>query len=191
MSAETVPEWLVTPPGGWTADDLDRLPPEAPRCEVLDGALIVISPQRKFHSVAMGKLFNALYAAAPEGWQVTQEMTVRIDEWNRAEPDLVVAYPGVAENPDRTSYEPDEVALAVEIQSPESAFQDRVSKPKKYARAGIPHYWLIDDVKGAAIVHVFALQKAGRKYTEMAVERVKLTVEEPFPVTVDVNRLYP
>lgn len=45
LSAEPLPDWFMPPPGGWTADDLDRLPPEAPQhIELIDGALIVVSP---------------------------------------------------------------------------------------------------------------------------------------------------
>ncbi|WP_421915005.1 hypothetical protein [Nonomuraea polychroma] len=43
----TLPTWFYPgPPGGWTADMLDHLPPEAPRhIELIDGSLIVRSPQ--------------------------------------------------------------------------------------------------------------------------------------------------
>jgi Uma2 family endonuclease len=191
MSAEAVPEWLVTPPGGWTADDLDRLPPEAPRCEVLDGALIVMSPQRDFHSVAMFKLNAALYAEAPTGWQVRQEMTIRINRRNRPEPDLVVAYPNVPLDRDRTSYLPEQVALAIEIMSPESVRRDRVVKPHKYARAGIPHYWLIEDEPSGPALRRFELNDASRHYRQVAIEREKFDVAQPFPLTIDVQRLYP
>ncbi|MET7302887.1 hypothetical protein [Embleya sp. NPDC005575] len=46
------PPWMYPPNGThWTADDMDRLPPEAPRhAELIDGALIfMLSPQRIFH----------------------------------------------------------------------------------------------------------------------------------------------
>jgi len=43
----SLPEWLYPgPDGGWTADDLDALPPDAPRrIELIDGALVLMSPQ--------------------------------------------------------------------------------------------------------------------------------------------------
>jgi Uma2 family endonuclease len=191
MSAEALSQWLNRPPGSWTADDLDRLPPEAPRCEVLDGALIVMSPQRTFHARVMRRLANAIENAMPIGWQVDIEMTIRIDKNDRPDPDLVVAYPCVAEQRDRTSFEPHEVALVIEIVSPESVFRDRVVKPKKFADAGIPHYWLIDDTDEVANARVFALDKARRRYVETAFSQNAIQVEEPFPITVDVSRLYP
>lgn len=35
MTAESLPDWFYPPPGGWTADDLDHLPPSAPRLELI------------------------------------------------------------------------------------------------------------------------------------------------------------
>ena len=191
MSAETVPEWLLTPPGGWTADDLDRLPPEAPRCEVLDGALYVMSPHTYFHSGAIWRLAAAFDNAVPPQWQVAIEVTIQLGKGDCPEPDVLVGYPEAALYPERTWYRPEEVALVVEVVSPESVHRDRVVKPQKYAEAHIPHFWRVEHHKGVPVVHVFSLDKSGRRYTEVAVERRKLEVEQPFPFSLDVNRLYP
>ncbi|WP_344861458.1 hypothetical protein [Planomonospora alba] len=44
---EVPPVPLRPPPDGWTDEDLDRLPPEAPRhVELIDGALVV-RPRRR------------------------------------------------------------------------------------------------------------------------------------------------
>ncbi|MFE5873565.1 hypothetical protein ACFQ6V_33630, partial [Streptomyces roseifaciens] len=43
----------VPPPGGWTADDLDRLPNLPRHTELIDGSLVFASPQTAFHSQAM------------------------------------------------------------------------------------------------------------------------------------------
>ncbi len=45
MTAEPLPDWFMPPSGGWTADDMDDLPPGVPRMELIDGALIVTSPR--------------------------------------------------------------------------------------------------------------------------------------------------
>ncbi|MEW2387318.1 hypothetical protein AB0933_03030 [Streptomyces venezuelae] len=39
------PTWPVPPKGGWTADDLDRLPNLPPHTELIDGSLVFVSPQ--------------------------------------------------------------------------------------------------------------------------------------------------
>jgi len=191
MSAEAISTWMHIPQGEWTADDLDRVPEEVGRCEVLDGVLIVMSPQRKFHSRVMWRLVSALDAAAPDGWEAEAEMTIRLNKKNRPEPDVVVV--AVSNHEDdytRTWYWPPEVLLAVEIVSPDSEGRDRKVKPEKYARAGIPHYWLVDHEKGAPIVHVFELDTAQGRYVETAVEREHLVLDRPFPMTIEVGRLY-
>jgi hypothetical protein len=80
MSAESLPEWLFPPEGrAWTVDDLDNLPPEAPRhVEIIDGALIVMAPIRAFHSRATYTLMHDLKAQAPEGFKVMAEWAVAL-----------------------------------------------------------------------------------------------------------------
>ncbi|MFG1923600.1 Uma2 family endonuclease [Cryptosporangium sp. NPDC048952] len=75
--------------------------------------------------------------------------------------------------------------------SPESEHRDRVVKHAKYARAGIPHYWRIEEDHGTPVVHAFEPDPERGLYLDRAVERVKLTLERPFPMTIDVDRLYP
>ncbi|MET7932536.1 Uma2 family endonuclease [Streptomyces sp. NPDC005322] len=43
----------------------------------------------------------------------------------------------------QTRYEAADVPLAVEVVSPDSEDRDRDTKPRKYAAAGIPHFWLV------------------------------------------------
>ncbi|GAA3390954.1 Uma2 family endonuclease [Cryptosporangium minutisporangium] len=190
MGAEAIPDWMRIPQGQWTADDLDLVPEEVGRCEVLDGALIVMSPQRAFHSIVIRRLANLLEFAAPPEWKVLTEMTVRIDEHNRPEPDIVVLRPGTSLRRDTTTCFPPDMALAIEVVSPDSMFRDRVIKPEKFAAAGIPQYWRIEDDHGETVAHLFALNDRG-KYVETAVERGKVRLDQPFPHFLDVDRLYP
>ena len=191
MSAEPLPDWLIAPAQGWTADDLDRLPEEAPRCELLDGALIVMSPQRHFHARVVRRLSNALEILAPPGWELDTEMAVRLDHHNQPEPDVVAVYPHVAPGRDKTWYRPDEVALVVEVVSPESRTRDRTVKPWKYAAAGIPHFWRVEEEAGAPVVHLFALDATRREYVAAGVARQKLSLDRPFPIDLDLGELYP
>jgi len=111
----TVPEWARPPRiEGWYADDLDQLP-EAPRhTELLDGALVFMtSPQRSWHARLVTALVVSLTERAPAGIEVERQMTIRLDERNRPEPDLLVTSAPYA--PDRTFYTPDQVLLVVEV----------------------------------------------------------------------------
>lgn len=138
--ADALPEWLYpTPEGGWTVDDLEKLPPSAPRrLEVLDGALIIRAPQRSFHSIVMRRLANALESQLPAAHLVDTEMIVRLAKHNGPEPDVLVA--SVPVDRDRTFYVAADVLLVVEIVSEESKIRDREVKPRRYAEAGIPYF---------------------------------------------------
>lgn len=97
---------------GWFAEDLDRLP-EAPRhTELIDGApVFILSPQRSWRGRLVTMLTVALMEQAPADTRVGRDMTVRLGQRNRPEPDLLVTtadYDG-----DRTWYAPDEVRLII------------------------------------------------------------------------------
>jgi Uma2 family endonuclease len=192
MTAEPLPDWFYPPPGGWTADDLDNLPSSAPEhLELIDGALIVMSPHRTFHSRVMWRLAAALDAAAPQNVGVDIEITVKLGPRQRPEPDLVVFEEKRPEDSNRTYHLPDEVLLVVEVVSEESAERDRETKPMKYAKAGIAHFWLVEEEGGSPVVHVFALDDATGSYVPVTVARERLRLTAPYPVDIDLTTLFP
>ncbi|MGW2095307.1 Uma2 family endonuclease [Promicromonospora sukumoe] len=188
----TLPDWMSPPrPEGWFAEDLDSLP-DAPRhTELIDGALVfMMSPQRNWHRRVISQLDRILREQAPAGFEANSEMTVRLDDRNRPEPDAVVSTASLG--PDATCYEAADVVLAVEVVSPESAHRDLTVKPHKYAAAGIKHFWRIEDEDGNAstVVHVYELDGMTRTYAPVGIFRDTLKVERPFPVELDVQALY-
>jgi Uma2 family endonuclease len=182
-----LPDWMRPPRAeGWYADDLDNLP-EAPRhTELIDGALVfMMSPQRSWHGRVVTALTNALTAAAPHGIEVDRELTVRLDDRTRLEPDVVVTT--APYDPDRTCYASSEVLLAVEVVSPESAHRDRTVKLRKYAAAGIPHYWLVEDESSEPVVHVYELDVPAGAYAPAGIFRGTVGRTVPFELTVDLR----
>jgi Uma2 family endonuclease len=177
-------------PDGWFADDLDRLP-EVPRhTEVIDGALVFpASPQRSWHGRVVTALTTALMAQAPGGIEVEREMTIRLDERNRPEPDLLAT--SAPYDPDRTSYGPAEVLLVVEVVSPESAHRDRTVKLRTYAEAGIPHYWRVEEEGGVPVAHVYELDEPTTAYAPAGIFRGKLHRPVPFDIVLDLDALAP
>ncbi|MGW0736717.1 Uma2 family endonuclease [Streptomyces sp. NPDC002851] len=187
----SLPDWMRPPrPEGWFADDLDRLP-EAPRhTELIDGALVfMMSPQRSWHSRVVDNLTFALRQVAPEGFEAEREMTVRLDDRNRPEPDLLVTT--APYDPDRTWFAPADVALVVEVVSPESAHRDRTVKLRKYAEAGIPHYWCVEDEHAAPVVHVYELDAPTGTYVPVGIFRGSLKRPVPFDISLDLDGLVP
>ncbi|MFF2628072.1 Uma2 family endonuclease [Kitasatospora griseola] len=185
----SLPDWMRPPRAeGWFAEDLDRLP-EAPRhTELIDGALVfMLSPQRWWHGHLVTMLTVALMNQCPRGFKVGREMTIRLDARNRPEPDLLVTDAPV--DRDRTWLAPEEVTLAVEVVSPESAHRDRTVKLRKYAEAGIPHYWRIEDEDGHPVVHVYELDAPTRSYVPTAIFRGTLRLPVPFEIDLDLDQL--
>ncbi|ROO87861.1 Uma2 family endonuclease [Actinocorallia herbida] len=189
MSA--LPDWM-TPPReeGWFAEDLDRLV-EAPRhTELIDGALVfMMSPQRAWHGRLVTALTMALMEQAGEGVEVEREMTIRLDARNRPEPDLLVT--SAPYDPNRTWFAPQDVMLVVEVVSPESAHRDRTVKLRKYAEAGIPHYWCIEDEGTTPVVNVYELDAPTRAYVAAGIFRDVIERPVPFEIRLDLKGLLP
>jgi Uma2 family endonuclease len=72
---------------------------------------------------------------------VCPQAGVALDRHNYREPDLVVVR---KEALGVLLARPRDVLLAVEVMSPSSVTDDRLTKPAQYARAGIPHYWRLE-----------------------------------------------
>lgn len=116
-------------------------------------------------------------------------MTVRLDERNRPEPDVIVSTTTIDD--DATCYDVDDVVLAIEVVSPESAHRDRTVKPHKYAEAGISHFWRVEpeSEETATSVHVYELDELTRSYVPTGIYRDTLKVDLPFPVELDIRTL--
>jgi Uma2 family endonuclease len=186
----SLPDWMHPPrPEGWFAEDLDHLP-DAPRhTELIDGALVFRWPQRLWHARTSNRLAMTVSAQAPGGVLVVPAMTIRLDDRNRPEPDFVVVT-GVVDG-DQTWFEPAAVLLVVEVVSPESKHRDCTVKLRKYAEAGIKHFWLIDDENERTVAHVYELGESTGSYAPAGIFRGKLERDVPFPITIDLDGLFP
>lgn len=132
---------------GWTVDDLFDLPDDGMRYELVDGALLVSPPATLGHNSAGFELGKLLDAALDDSWRVVPAPGVVLDESRRnyREPDLVVVRRSAMGAWLATAAD---VLLAVEVMSPSSVTDDRLTKPAQYARAGIADYWRLE--RGAA-----------------------------------------
>ncbi|MFJ3235220.1 Uma2 family endonuclease [Streptomyces sp. NPDC086787] len=181
--------WPIPPEGGWTADDLDRLPNLPPHTELIDGSLVFVSPQTLFHSRAVSFFEWQLQSVAPGDLEIVREFTVDIDRQNRPEPDVVVVRGDAVEDADQTRFPVESVVLAIEVVSEDSVSRDRETKPLKYALAKIPHYWRVENEKGRAAVHVFELEPTTGTYTSTGIFRERLKTDVPFPVDLDLTQI--
>ncbi|WP_328474562.1 Uma2 family endonuclease [Streptomyces sp. NBC_00448] len=192
MTAEKLPDWVFPPPGGFTADDLDRIPDLPPHTELIDGSLVFVSPQKSFHALVLDLLVYTLRGLAPKDLRVRREMTIVLDRENRPEPDLTVLHERAvpAGGHAETSYRAEDVVLAVEVVSPESAGRDRARKPQLYADAGIPHFWLVERMdSGRPVVHTYELDRLGHAYALTGIHHDRLKLSAPFTIDIDLTEI--
>lgn len=91
--------------------------------------------------------------------------------------------------PDQTWYEPEDILLAVEVVSPDSRERDREVKPRKYAEAGVPHFWRVeqDEDKGLPVVYVYELDPATKSYARTGIFHDRLKATVPFEIEIDLT----
>lgn len=194
MTAEPVEhrvEWPVPPQDGYTVDDLFTLPDLPPHTELIDGSLVIVSPQRNFHADVIDLLVSGLRRSVPKKFRVKREMTIVLDRRNGPEPDVSVVLADAVSGPDQTSYQPQDVLLAVEVVSPDSESRDRTTKPQKYAAAGIPNFWRVerDGTSGYPLVHVYELDPLTKSYVHMGMHRDRVKIDKPYDIDVDLTAI--
>lgn len=181
----------------WTAADLDQMPDDGLRYEVLNGQLVVNAAPKPMHQWLIKRLTQVLDAVVPADRLVMDGVGVLIGD-DEPIPDLmVVAGPidwhgrGVPAS---------QVELAVEVVSKSTTLQDRMVKPVLYAQAGIPTYWRfeINSFKGRLVdeqlpvLFAYALGPDGEyEHTHRASAGDPVTLRAPFEVTFDPGALLP
>lgn len=183
----TLPEWFYPgPPGGWTADMLDHLPPGAPRhVELIDGSLIMMSPQTAFHMLMLRRLERDL--TPPPDLFVVREMTVTLGMRQRPEPDILVVKTAAMTSLKTTSFKPEDVHLVVEVVSPESMDRDRTTKPIKYSNAGIRYLWRVEQEDNEAVAYTFELEPTVKAYVPTGIHHKRLKTFIGFEVDIDLD----
>ncbi len=189
MSLARVPEWLFPPEGGFSADDLVHLPDLPPHSELIDGCLVLVSPQADFHTLVISVLEAALRRTAPGSVRVRREMTVTLGLRQRPEPDLAVIHAEAELDSEQSTYLADDVVLAVEVVSPESRVRDRKRKPVLYAEAGIKHFWLVENERHKPVLYTHELAPATKTYAPTGVHRGTVTLDVPYPVEFDFSEI--
>ena len=141
-------------PDGWTIDDLDDLPEDDLRYELVDGSLHVSPPPPNPHNVAANRLAYLLRAVLDGSWEIIAPGAVRFDDRNYRSPDLLV----------------------VKVMSPGSLSTDRLTKPAQYARAGIPYFWRLErDAEPVLITH----RLAGEVYRDTGSFTGEVVIHDP------------
>jgi len=180
-------QWDTPAPGEWTTDDLDALPDDERRRELIDGVMTVPPSPTTGHQRLAGYLFAALDALCPPELAVTQAVDIRIARDRSLSPDVLIAS-AAATGRDPSFYVPTDVRLVVEIVSRGSRVMDRITKPALYAQAGIPCFWRIE-TEGGLRVATYHLAAGAEVYAPSGEFTVLVEVDEPFPISMDIARL--
>lgn len=181
--------WPVPPQDGYTVDDLFTLPGLPPHTELLDGSLVFVSPQRIFHSRMIDLLMTGLRSTVPGHLKVFREMTVVLDRRNGPEPDVSVVRASAVSSPEQTRFEAADVLLAVEVVSLDSEARDRDTKPRKYAAAGIEHFWLVEMTGESRhpVVRVYELDPVTKAYALTGIHHDQLKLGVPYDLGIDIT----
>lgn len=186
----SIPEWMIPPVDGFTADDFLAMPDLPPHTELIDGSLILVSPQRAFHALVTEVLVVGLRRTVPETLRVRREMSVVLDKRQCPEPDVTVIDARAELGLGQTSYQGGDVLLAVEVVSPESRERDRRRKPQLYAQAGIRDFWLVEQTADYhPIVHVHELDALTGAYVLTGIHHDRLKLSTPFTIDIDLTEV--
>ncbi|MET8157911.1 Uma2 family endonuclease [Sphaerisporangium sp. NPDC005289] len=176
MPALPEDSWLLSirpQPARVTAEEYDALPEEIARAiEIVDGYVVYCAAPAPDHQTAGRRLANLLERHAKSAMDAGYEwLTVNNDvDLRLRDLPLLNRRPDVAlyrcldrERGERLRA--DHALLVVEIVSPGSETQDATDKLGEYAKAGIPHYWIVRlDRTGVSIIERYRLDRAAMLY---------------------------
>lgn len=133
------------PAGEFTVEDLERMPDDGRRYELLDGVLVVSPAPGVWHQEVAGMLYRLLYQACPPELHVV----IAPFEWRRgrgtaSRPDVLVAHRSDLLAVESGGFLAQPPVLAVEVLSPSTRRIDQLSKLSAYEDAGVTSYWLVD-----------------------------------------------
>jgi Uma2 family endonuclease len=167
-----------------TREDLDALPDDGLRHELIDGAFVMTPAPGLPHQTLAFALARALHTAS-SGTELRVVMAPFdvILGANVIEPDILVAPRASLTERDL----PTAPLLVVEVRSPSTARLDEVRKRSLYEEAGVAHYWLADPAAPSLTV----LDLVAERYQQRASVRgdEPLTLNAPFPITIKVSEL--
>jgi Uma2 family endonuclease len=130
----------------WTVADLDDLPDDGNRYEVIDGELFVTPAPSLRHQEAVAVLYQILAAylfREPVGHAFFAPTDIVFSEQRAVQPDVFVVPLVSGRRPEHFD-EVKRLLLAAEVLSPSTARADRVAKRTLFRDQGVSEYWVID-----------------------------------------------
>ncbi len=135
----------IPPRSLWTVADLEQLPADGNRYEILHGELLVTPLPAVWHQRIAARLTRMIdqWCRERSGWEWLAPGGVFIRETTWLEPDLAV-YPVPAGRLLDNWRQMAPPALVIEILSPSTTKRDRHRKRPAYLAHGVAEVWLVD-----------------------------------------------
>jgi len=168
-----------------TVRDLEGMPDDGNRYELIDGELYVSPTPATPHQKIALQLYTRLDAVCPPPLEVlAAPLAVQLNFHTEVQPDVLAA-PFDAFTRKNLPGPP---SLAVEVLSPSSVVRDLNMKKRIYERFGVPSYWVIDPDEPK--LFAFELDESGRYQTIAEVTGDKpFEATQPFSVRVVLTEL--
>jgi Uma2 family endonuclease len=187
MGSMTATEgYAPLPAGPLTAADLEGLPDDGHRYELVDGVLVVSPAPGRLHQRAVARLLILLYDAVGPGHEVlTAPFAVHPEpgppsaQRIELQPDVLLGADAVLTDRDLAGAP----LLAVEVLSPSTQLFDRNLKKAAYERMGCAYFWLVDPQTPEALAYALDHTGAYHLAAQASGDEV-FRVEQPFPVEV-------
>jgi len=113
---------------------------EDDRVELIDGEIIVMSPIGFRHARIVNNLNRLLVLQAADRYTVSVQNPFVLSEYGEPQPDIVLM---TGDGPRDRLPMPADIILVAEVSDSTLAFDLNVKLPR-YARAGVPEYWVVD-----------------------------------------------
>lgn len=170
---------LIQMPHGrvFTAADLEAMPDDGNRYEIIDGALIVTPSPAIPHQRVVGNTYLVLRGGVPDSLEVMlAPLDVTVSDRTVLQPDLLVATREALAGRKMVGVP----VLAIEVLSPSTRLIDLNLKKAAFREAGVGHYWVVDPERPA----LTAWRLDGAEWVEVGAVTgaEELAVTEPFPV---------
>ena len=185
MSVVSIAEAWPAPGKPFTVAELDRMPHDGHRYELLDGALVVSPRPGNPHQVVAFTLATALDRVCPSEWQVVPEPSVQISPKTEFAPDLVV----IRQDQVHAAKCAEPPLLVVEVRSPSIALIDLNRKKAAYERFGVESYWVIVPDLDKPELIVFELHDGRYREAAHLTGDETFVAAKPFCIEVVPSRL--
>jgi Uma2 family endonuclease len=177
---------VTTLPRGraYTRADLERMPDDGRRHEIVDGTLVVTPAPSARHQIVVVNLLVALKASCPSELQVlTAPFDVALTADTIVQPDVLIARR--SELTERDLAGPP--VLAVEVLSASTRRIDLTLKRVRYEAAGCPAYWAVDPDQPS--ITAWQLERGVYAEAGHATGDQPLEVTSPFRLSLTPARL--